>query len=536
MRVTLTRAGTLTEGGPVRPAVFVVLISLLLGARWNSAAPAAQVPIGFVDDLISGGLEQASNFDFITPDRILVIEQTTARIRLIDHGAISAVDPVGIVPDVETGALDQGLLGIAVDPRWPAKPYIYVFYTAASGPSIHLRRYALTGDLDGTSGLGLTLDLASARDILADLPDDWPYNNGGTILFGSDGTLFVGVGDDIVPCASQDIHQLRGKILRLDVFSVPDGPGPAPSYQTLLAAGNPFFSDFDPRARLVWQYGLRNPWSFDVDVVNGMTAIADVGQQAYEEIDVTTMSGRNFGWPLYEGPQRKNFPCTYSDTLRLTPPSYWYKRDTPQSNAAVIMGGICRRIWFQTTGFPDEYIGNVFFADLYEGSLRRLVCGPTSCEIAPPVPGQPDSATWATGLSFPTRIRFGPDGFLWYVASGELRRISNPTPIGVPPVPAAPSTAIRRAWPVPSHGMIRFSFTLVEPGSASFSIVDARGRLIRQVLGAQDFDQGDHQASWDGLDQAGRPAAAGIYFGVLRAGDRVVSRRVVRARSGAAAP
>ncbi len=492
------------------------------------------VPAGFVDELITSGFAQVSNFDFITPDRILVIERATAQIRLVENGAISVVDPVGVVPDVEASFVEQGLLGIAVDPRWPAKPYVYVLYTAFSAPNIHLRRFAVAGDLDGTTGGGLSLDLASGRDILADLPDDSEYHNGGTLLFAADSSLFVGLGDDFVPCGAQDIHQLRGKLLRLDVRNVADGPGKTPSYQELVAAGNPFQFDTDPRARLVWQYGLRNPWSFDVDMRNGITAIADVGLDTYEEIDVTGLRGRNFGWPLYEGPKRLAYPCTYSDTLTLTPPSYWYERGP--GPAAIIMGGICPRLWFRTTGFPNEYVGNIFFADFFQGSLRRLVCGLSGCAIAQPVPGQPDSLAWATGLGMATRIRFGPDGFLWYVASGGLRRISNPTPVGVPTLPVMASTSIRGAWPVPSGGNIRFAFALGSPGSASFAIVDARGRLVRQVVGAQAHAAGDHVAAWDGLDHNGRPAASGVYFGVLRADGRVLAKRVVRLASGAASP
>jgi glucose/arabinose dehydrogenase len=187
--------------------------------------------------------------------------------------------------------VEDGLLGIAVDPRWPARPYVYVHYTAASSYNIKVVRYALAGDLAGTGDGRLTLDPASRREILPDLPNDSVEHNGGTLLFGPDGMLFVALGDDRVSCAAQDIHQLRGKILRLRVAGVADGGGPGPAYATLDPLDNPFSGDEDPRARLVWQYGLRNPWSFDIDRQSKQVAIADVGNARFEEVDVTLAAG-----------------------------------------------------------------------------------------------------------------------------------------------------------------------------------------------------------------------------------------------------
>src|SRR5205085_1077884 len=188
---------------------------------------------------------------------------------------------------------------------------------------------------------------------------------------------------DNVPCSAQDLHQLRGKLLRLSVLGVPDGPGPAPDYQAIAPPDNPY-NDPDPRVRLVWAYGLRNPWTYDIDPTTGTVAIADVGNDAYEEIDLVDQPARNFGWPLYEGPFRFNYGCSYADTLTFTPPVAWY----PHANgsAAIIMGGIARWNPDALANFPAEYAGNVFYSDLYTGNLQRLVCSGGTCAPAPPVP------------------------------------------------------------------------------------------------------------------------------------------------------
>jgi hypothetical protein len=152
-------------------------------------------------------------------------------------------------------------------------------------------------------------------------------------------------------------------------------------------------------------------------------AIADVGNDEYEEVDLVNQGGRNFGWPLYEGPFRFNYPlCIYSDTLTLSPPAFWYPHAAGPS--AIMMGGIVRFDPDALANFPPEYLGNVFYAELYAGKLYRLVCAGGTCAPAPPAPGQPDTTAWATELANPTRLRFGPDAGLWYVNGwGDLRRI-----------------------------------------------------------------------------------------------------------------
>jgi glucose/arabinose dehydrogenase len=494
-----------------------------------AATPAqgAIVPTGFTDELVASGFALVSNFDFLPDGRVLVVEQPTARIRLVAPGQVGVPDSVGTVPDVQVGAGEAGLLGIAIDPRWPEKPYVYVHFTASSSPNIKVRRYALTGDLDGTLGTGLTLDLDSARDILADLPDDFLLHNGGTLLFAPDSMLIVALGDDNVPCSSQDLNVLRGKLLRLNVLNVPDGGGWAPDYATITPADNPFSTNPDPRTRLVWQFGLRNPWTFDIDPSTGMLAIADVGNDSYEEINLTTLGGRNFGWPLYEGPWRFDYPlCTYPDTATLTAPSAWYPH--PTAATAIILGGIAR--WMPTglTNFPPEYMGNVFYSDLYDGVLRRLVCVDGKCAPADPVEGQPTPEAWATGLGAPTRMRFGPDGALWYAnfAQGELRKI---VPDLALPVPALASSAPLQllAFPVPAVDRIRLSYRLPAAGRAVVLVHDVRGRIVRTLVAEGDHAAGEHVATWDGADDRGARVPAGVYFGAVTAGGRTESRRLL---------
>ena len=504
-------------------ACLAILFAL---AAIHTNANAALVPTGFTDDSIASGLNSPSNFDFLPDGRVLVVEQTSALVLLVDPTGAVPPDTVGKIPNVGPLGGENGLLGVAVDPRWPAKPYVYFHYNYALSPNIHVTRFALTGDLDGTQGGGLGLDLGSMRDILADLPDDFPWHNGGTLLFASDDMLWVSVGDDNVPCSAQDVHQLRGKLLRLSVLGVPDGAGPAPDYQAITPPDNPFATNPDPRVRLVWAYGLRNPWTYDIDPTTGTVAIADVGNDEYEEVDLVNEGGRNLGWPLYEGPFRYNYGlCTYSDTLTLTPPVAWYAHaDGP---AAIIMGGIVRFNPGALANFPAEYTGNVFYSDFATGLLYRLDCPGGTCAPAPPVPGQPDTLAWATGLLNPTRLRFGPDACLWYVnAAGELRRIRADLLLAADPAPARAALALR-AFPVPSAQGVSLSYRMPSPGEATLFVSDARGRRVRTLVPAGAIPAGEHAAAWDGTDDRGARVAPGVYFGALRALGRMETRRIV---------
>lgn len=502
-------------------------IAAALAIGCATGARAAQVPTGFTDQGVASGFGLVSNFDFLPDGRVLAVEQLTARIWVVDPTGVLPPDTVGTVPDVRIGGGEAGLLGIAVDPRWPLKPYIYLHYTSALSPNIQVTRFALAGDLENTGNGGLALDVDSERDILADLPDDFDDHNGGTLLFGGDGTLHVALGDDNVPCSAQDVHQLRGKILRLSVLGVADGPGPAPGYQAITPPDNPFATNPDPRTRLVWAYGLRNPWTFDLDPSTGTLVIADVGNESYEEIDVTTQSARNFGWPLYEGPWRFDYPlCLYPDTLTLTPPSFSYEHEGP-GPAAVILGGIVRPIPTALGMFPAEYMGDVFYADLYDGVLKRLECANGTCTPAPPVPGQPTPDGWATGLNIPTRMRFGPDGALWYAASGELRRIVADLQVGVGDDVASNAPPSLRAFPIPAANRVHLSYRLGAAGPVTLFVADARGRRVRTLVREGAANAGDHSAAWDGMDDRGARVPAGVYFGALQAAGHTETRRLV---------
>src|SRR5262245_39507056 len=257
------------------PLARFALSLLALGAPGASLGAAGTVPPDFTDSLVLGGLRFPVAMTSLPDGRVLFTEQFTADIRLIVNGALSPVDPVCTVPDVRNNpGTEQGLLGIAVDPGWPARPYIYVHYDAASSANIHLARFTVAGDLSFTGNGALTIDTATRRDLLITIPDNADNHNGGTLRFGPDGRLYDSIGEDAQRCAAQDSTALQGKILRLDISNVPAGAGGPPAQSVITPSDNPFVDRPNANEQLVWALGLRNPFRFNVDT-DGTLFVAD---------------------------------------------------------------------------------------------------------------------------------------------------------------------------------------------------------------------------------------------------------------------
>lgn len=396
----------------------------------SPSSRAGTVPTGFVDQPIVTGLSQPSAFAFLPDGRILFTEQKTRRIRMIVNGGISTTDPITTIADVNTAGNEQGLLGIAIDPGWPSRPYVYVYFDRTPGSVIYLAMFTASGDL--TDSASHNLALGSRYNIITDIPDNADNHNGGTIRFGPDGMLYASLGEDADPCAAQDSTTFKGVILRLSVDSLPGGGSGPASKSALIAPGNPFPGP-DANARLVWAYGLRNPFRFNIDRVTGNLYIADVGQGLWEEVSECA-GGENFGWPFREGPASRviagcNEPGGFGNGSFVSPIAYYNRSGF---TASIISAGLYRPVSGPNFyNFPPEYDGDFFFIDYYQGFLRRIKKTGGIWGGAPDVPGQPDTANWGVGFVAGSDFQVGPDGGLYYLVqfvnfvpnSGQLRRI-----------------------------------------------------------------------------------------------------------------
>jgi glucose/arabinose dehydrogenase len=520
-------------------ALFLVpLLALAIAAHPAPAAAATIVPDGFTDELVADSLSQPCGIGFLPDGRLLVVEQLTASIKLLAGPAMTPLLAVGTVSNVNTsGNGERGLLGVAADPAWPARPYLYVHSTSkASGDHLRISRYTCTGDLEWTGNGAFTIVPASRYDVIADVVDGTDRHNGGTVRFGPDGKLYVSLGEDNDPCAAQDPTTLHGVILRVDVSGLPAGAGSATRAQ-ITPADNPFVGSANENERLVWAYGLRNPFRFQVDRVSGDLYVADVGAAAYEELDRIEAGGHDLGWPFLEG----TVPWT---TCPVTPPPFTspiFSYDRRPGLSSIIAAALYRP---PPSGgprqFPAEYSGDAFFSDYYQGYLCRLQGSGTSWSLAAPVPGQPTTDHWGEGFQYISDYQIGPDGALWYCmqanslgyasGTGQIHRINGSGAALSVPGPRSALQRVSSAYPVPSHASVRIDFTLSRAASASMTIHDLSGRTLRHLMLSGLRTAGGYSQEWDGLDDTGRVVESGLYFARLAVDGERFERRIVLVR------
>jgi glucose/arabinose dehydrogenase len=276
--------------------------------------------------------------------RLFVIEQG-GRIRIIANGQMLDPPFLDITGRVGSQGNEQGLLGLAFHPDFKRNPFFYVNYTDVNGNTV-IARFQANGD---------TTDPATEKDLILN-QKFFPNHNGGEMVFGPDGYLYIGLGDGGSqgdPNGNgQNTNTFFGKILRIDV----DHGEPY-----ALPPGNPFVKGGGKPE--IWAYGLRNPWRFSFDKASGNLYIADVGQDLWEEVDVVSSAsaGLNFGWNYYEGthPYAGQAP----PGINITMPVVEYNHAV---GGCAIIGGYVYR------GALSEWQGIYFYGDECSGFIWGL--------------------------------------------------------------------------------------------------------------------------------------------------------------------
>jgi glucose/arabinose dehydrogenase len=219
--------------------------------------------------------------------RLLVLEQV-GRIRVLKDGTVLPQPFLDIQSQVGSNGNEQGLLGIALHPKFKDNGYFFVNYTDGNGNTV-IARFTASKDFQSA-------DPASQK-VLIQVQQPFPNHNGGSMVFGPDGYLYMGLGDGGSQgdphLNGQNPNTFLGKILRIDVDQ---------GQRYAIPKGNPFASGGGLPE--VFEYGLRNPWRFNFDRQTNDLYIADVGQNEYEEINFVpagSPGGLDFGWSFREG-------------------------------------------------------------------------------------------------------------------------------------------------------------------------------------------------------------------------------------------
>ena len=337
------------------------------------------------------GLSSATAFTQ-APDGRFFIAQQSGALRIVKNAALLATPFVTLAVDPNG---ERGLIGVALHPAFASNGYVYVYYTTAEGGTHNrISRYTANAANPDTALPGSELRIA-------DLPalSSATNHNGGAMNFGSDGKLYVAVGENANSAHSQNLATPLGKMLRFN----DDGTIPI---------DNPYYTTQTGLARSIWARGLRNPFTFAVQPGTGRIHINDVGQDTWEEINLGA-PGANYGWPGSEGANNV--------TAGITAPLFTYKHSAA-SPAGSGPGGfftgfaIAGGTFYTDSGaFPAAYRNSYYFADYVTRFVGRL-------DLAN------NNAAYAFGSvsGDPVGLQTGADGALYLLMRNGIVRFSFP--------------------------------------------------------------------------------------------------------------
>tara|TARA_B100000683_G_scaffold201152_1_gene194455 strand:- start:7158 stop:9797 length:2640 start_codon:yes stop_codon:yes gene_type:complete len=315
----------------------------------------------------------------IAPDGRIFITERSGKVRILENDVLLSESFLEVEVD---GNGERGLGAILLDPDFDENGYVYIYYTVEHEDHNRLSRFTANGNLA----------IPNSEVILLDFDElGGNVHNGGAMRWGSDGTLFIAVGDGLRKSTPQSLNSLLGKMIRINK----DGSIPS---------DNPFYEELEGKYRSIYSLGLRNTFTFDIHPVTGQILGNDVGQDDFEEIN-DIQAGKNYGWPSIEGPiSSQESPENYQDPLLAYP-------HVDGGNCAVVGGAFYAP---ETIQFPENWKDFYLFSDYCTGVIHKM--DPMSGEILD---------TLVVGAHVNSNLMVGPDGYVYYLMyqSGEIWQI-----------------------------------------------------------------------------------------------------------------
>ena len=414
---------------------------LILAIFLNSEVLTYAQPSGFSDELVIDGWSQAVGLTFDANGRMYVWEKS-GKVWFVENG-VKAIEPLIDISEEVGNWRDFGLIGFALDPNFLNNGYIYLWYvvdrhhllnfgTTSYNPFASSEKEAtiarLTRYTAKSTNNFTSIDESSRKILIGESKSNGPpilheSHGAGHIVFGTDGTLMVSVGDgasytnpvdegshpatyfqqaledgiinseqNIGAYRCQSLNNLSGKILRIDPNT---GDG---------VSSNPYYQPTNPRSpqSRTWSIGIRNPYRIAIKPASGShnamdgnpgtLLFGDVGWSTWEDLNVVDAPGQNFGWPIYEGIDQKTgynnqtYIITEKDHIK---PKIDWRHGADQARAFVnnkmiqIGSGIVQGkqfrgnsstggVWYYKTDFPESYQNTYFHADYSAGWIRNF--------------------------------------------------------------------------------------------------------------------------------------------------------------------
>lgn len=473
--------------------IFIFLLNTVLFSQINLEAAFPNLLFNRPVDLQNAG--DNSN-------RLFVVEQ---------RGIISvfANDPVvtekttflNIEDKVRDNGNEEGLLGLAFHPDYLNNGYFYVDYTASNPRRTIISRFKVSETNPDSA-------IADSEYVLLEINQPYSNHNGGQIVFGPDGYLYIAMGDGGSggdPLNNgQDLTTLLGTILRINVNIGQD------SLRYSIPADNPFTGNFSGFREEIYAFGLRNPWRFSFDTVTNRLWCGDVGQYLYEEIDIIE-SGKNYGWRIMEG-FHCYFPPSGCDTVGLTKPIWEYDHNEGQSitGGYVYRGSLVPELYGKYV-YADYVSGKIWTIE-YDGinpALNNLFLD-TSLLIAS---FGKDQNNELYICSFDGRIY----KFMSTV-SGSNEEVSNKTPN---------KFKLGQNYPNPFNSNTIIPFTIGYKAKVALSVFNSLGEHV-DTLVYNYFEPGDNIIEWNGQDYKNQSLPSGIYYYKLNInGEDIYTRKLI---------
>ena len=416
-------------------------------------------------------------------NRLFVVEQRGV-IHVFENA--ESANETAIFLDIQSAVRDggeRGLLGLAFHPEYQSNGFFFVNYTAGSTLTTRISRFQVDPEDPNRAD-------PNSEVLFLQYRQPFGNHNGGGVVFGPDGYLYIGTGDGgsagDPENNGQDMTSLLGKMLRLDIDQ-PNGDVPYG-----IPPDNPFLGQDGVRPE-IYALGLRNPWRYAFDEATGQLWAGDVGQGSIEEIDLIE-SGGNYGWRKMEGTACFN-PSTNCTPGTYAAPIFEYTHAQGKS----VTGG---RVYHGSR--RSDLAGHYIFGDYVSGKLWAL----DPANAGSPVVTELED----TFLEFST---FGVDeeGELLIVDyGGELYRFASTSTHSRIDAPEVPQLGgLESAFPNPFDRQITITYALESPGHALIKVYDVTGRLVRHLVDTWQ-PGGTHALRWDGTDEKGLTSPGGLFF------------------------
>ncbi len=363
----------------LRPVVFALLTSPAF-----SALPPT-VPEDCTFEPVCDGLDAAITMDVAKDGRVFITEQLGA-VRVVQSGKLLPEPFLRLEVDDK---MERGVEGVALHPRFPEVPWVYVHYVRKVPHPHHVvSRFTAQGPDFNTAVAGSELVMALGDDQDKTAGKTLGVHQGGAIRFGADGKLYVTIGEHSAREPSQSMESLLGKLLRFNDDGTP-------------SEDNPFYKTTTGAYRAIYATGLRNPFGLAVQPETGRMWVTDVGQELFEEIN-EVKAGANYGWPKAEG--------LIGHASSFTAPIHSYNR----ALGTCIAGGVFVPA---KSALPARFAGKFLFVDFMAHWIR-------SVDPADPTTSEP----FAARMQSPVDLAMAPDGSLLVLArnaglqDGKLKR------------------------------------------------------------------------------------------------------------------